>query len=305
MDNPAKTFPFIFYFLLLAIGLGQEDSTIFDQKIRVRKPNESKVVTINATVNPIDVSPTAYRLSIYPRNRPAETQIQKIFFPGEPIQIILPADILNSDSLGNMAKLEPMGDHYVHQYRMFDAASGEIHLTPFDVHVPMDIVKLYVMDEKTGDPIPESDIRVSQDGEVLVSTQLDTSGYKRVRITTKRKSKEPVLFNIDTEGYYPPWKGWITVPEGLSEKVVYISALEPDSGEAVYTVQEDLAPFRVGPENGAEVQFVLIEKEQVAISKVAGDRLYGRVRIFIESHDAYQNVFGWVLRKYLSRNEEK
>ena len=302
MGNPANIRRFIFYGLILALGWGQEDSTIFDQKIRVRKPNESKIVTINATVNPIDVSPTAYRLSIYPRNRPAEMQIQKIFFPGEPIRIILPADILNSDSLGNMAKLEPMGDNYLHQYRMFDAAEGDIHLTPFDVHVPMDIIQLYVMDEKTGDPIPNSDIRVSQGGDVLTSTQLDTSGYKRVRITTKRQFDEPVLFSIDTEGYYPPWKGWITVPEGLSEKVVYISALEPDSGEAVYTVQENLAPFRMGPENGAEVQFVLIEKEQVAISKVAGDRLYGRVRIYIESQNAYQNVFGWVLRKHIALN---
>ena len=81
---------------------------------------------------------------------------------------------------------------------------------------------------------------------------------------------------------------------------MYISALEPDSGEAVYAVQENLAPFRIGPENGAEVQFVLIEKEQVAISKVAGDRLYGRVRIYIESQNAYQNVFGWVLRKHIA-----
>ncbi len=272
MGNPANNRRFIFYGLILAVGWGQEDSTIFDQKIRVRKPNESKIVTINATVNPIDVSPTAYRLSIYPRNRPAEMQIQKIFFPG----------------------------NYLHQYRMFDAAEGDIHLTPFDVHVPMDIIQLYVMDEKTGDPIPNSDIRVSQGGDVLTSTQLDTSGYKRVRITTKRQFDEPVLFSIDTEGYYPPWKGWITVPEGLSEKVVYISALEPDSGEAVYAVQENLAPFRIGPENGAEVQFVLIEKEQVAISKVAGDRLYGRVRIYIESQNAYQNVFGWVLRKHIA-----
>ena len=303
MGNPAKTRRFIFYFFIMSLGLGQEDSTIFDKQIRVRKPNESKTVTINATVNPIDVSPTAYRLSIYPRNRPAEMQIQKIFFPGEPIQIILPADILNPDSLGNMAKLEPMGDHYVHQYRMFDTKPGEIQLTPFDVYVPMDIVKLFVMDQKTGDPIPESNIRVSQDGDILTSTQLDTSGYKRVRITTKRKSDEPVLFSIDTKGYYPPWKGWIAIPEGLSEKVVFISALEPDTGEAIYTVQEDLVPFRVGPENGAEVQFVLIDKEQVAISKVAGDRLYGRVRVFIESHNVYQNVYGWVLRKHILLND--
>lgn len=30
---------------------------------------------------------------------------------------------------------------------MFDAGEGEIRLTPFDVHVPMDIIKLFIMDE--------------------------------------------------------------------------------------------------------------------------------------------------------------
>jgi hypothetical protein len=45
--------------------------------------------------------------------------MRKLFFPGEPIQIILPVNILNTDTLGNIAKMEPLGDAYDIQYRMF------------------------------------------------------------------------------------------------------------------------------------------------------------------------------------------
>ena len=88
------------------------------------------------------------------------------------------------------------------------------------------------------------------------------------------------------------------------EKVVYISSLVPDSGEVLYTIKQDFVPFRAGPENGAEVQFILIKNEQIAVSKVAGDRLYGRMNIFVESKQAYQNVYGWVLGKFVSRKSK-
>ncbi|MDP6339593.1 MAG: hypothetical protein QF842_04590 [Candidatus Marinimicrobia bacterium] len=303
MVNPVKLYRLILLFIFLTSAFGQGDSTIFDSQIRVKKPNESKTATIMAEVNPIDVFPTAYRLSIYPRNRPAEIFIQKLFFPGEPIYIILPADILNPDSLGNVAKLEPMGDNYTHQFRMFDAGEGEIRLTPFDVHVPMDIIKLFIMDETMKKPIPKSKIHVFQNGESLTSTQADTSGYTRVRITTKRDMDSMVLFSIDTQGQYPPWRGRLEVPEGISEKVIEISPFKLEKGESIYEVTEHFTPFRKGPENGAEVLFLLNKREHVAISKVAGDRLFGRVRVYIDTQNKYQNVTGWILRKHLFRKE--
>jgi len=284
MRNPVKTIRNFLLFLCITIIPAQEDSTVVDSTLYREKivVGESETVVINATVNPINIAPTAYRYSIYPRNHPAEPFMQKLFFPGEEIQIILPANILNTDSLGNVAKLEPLGDNYDHQYRMFNAAVGEINLTTFDILGPSDIMKLTVLDSETGNPIGASHVRVTQNGEILSNTQTDTSGYTRVRIPVKRIQDEPVMVSIDTDGRFPTWKGNMDIAEGIFEKTVTISTLKLGPGDTIYEVIDSMVPFREGPENGAVSLFLLNEGDQVVISKVAGDRLFGRVRIYLD-----------------------
>ena len=141
--NFINTIPFLF---LLNFTLAQEDSLNINNT-KIIKSQESETVTISAKVNIIDTNPTAYRFSIYARSKSAEPFIQKLFFPNEPIQIILPLDILNPDSLGNIAKLEPLGDKYSIQYRMFDKQENEIILTTYEVLKPADIIKLTILDK--------------------------------------------------------------------------------------------------------------------------------------------------------------
>ena len=305
MRNPVKTIRNFFLFLCITIIPAQEDSTVVDSTLYREKivVGESETVVINATVNPINIAPTAYRYSIYPRNHPAEPFMQKLFFPGEEIQIILPANILNTDSLGNVAKLEPLGDNYDHQYRMFNAAVGEINLTTFDILGPSDIMKLTVLDSETGNPIGASHVRVTQNGEILSNTQTDTSGYTRVRIPVKRIQDEPVMVSIDTDGRFPTWKGNMDIAEGIFEKTVAISTLKLGPGDTIYEVIDSMVPFREGPENGAVSLFLLNEGDQVVISKVAGDRLFGRVRIYLDKQGIYRNISGWILGKHLNRME--
>ena len=305
MRNPVKTIRNFLLFLCITIIPAQEDSTVVDSTLYREKivVGESETVVINATVNPINIAPTAYRYSIYPRNHPAEPFMQKLFFPGEEIQIILPANILNTDSLGNVAKLEPLGDNYDHQYRMFNAAVGEINLTAFVILGPSDIMKLTVLDSETGNPIGASHVRVTQNGEILSNTQTDTSGYTRVRIPVKRIQDEPVMVSIDTDGRFPTWKGNMDIAEGIFEKTVTISTLKLGPGDTIYEVIDSMVPFREGPENGAVSLFLLNEGDQVVISKVAGDRLFGRVRIYLDKQGIYRNISGWILGKHLNRIE--
>ena len=73
MRNPVKTIRNFLLFLCITIIPAQEvstvvDSTLYREKIVV---GESETVVINATVNPINIAPTAYRYSIYPRNLPS------------------------------------------------------------------------------------------------------------------------------------------------------------------------------------------------------------------------------------------
>ena len=63
---------------------------------------------------------------------------------------------------------------------------------------------------------------------------------------------------------------------------------------------QDFVPFREGPENGSSVLFLLNSGDQVVVSKVAGDRLFGRVKVFLEMQGKYKNVNGWILHKYVT-----
>jgi len=295
----ARAVNFYKYFALvfiLTFTLAQNDSL----NIEVNKSQESEVVSISASINTIDTTPTAYRFSVYERSHSAEPFIQKLFFPGEPIQIVLPIDILSADSLGNIAKLEPLGGKYSIQYRMFNKAQNEIILTQFDVLKPADILKLTIIDKDSGDPVPNCKIESFQNGQLLSYSNSDSLGYSRLRIPLQREKDFPIIISINTNGQFQLYKREINIIEGTSEKIIELSSLQLDKGEAIYNVIQDFVPFREGPENGSSVLFLLNSGDQVVVSKVAGDRLFGRVKVFLETQGKYKNVNGWILHKYVN-----
>ena len=137
MVNQTNFFKKFTFFLVISAAFAQ-DAISNINSLEITKSQESKTVSITAIVNTIETNPTAYRFSVYARSKSAEPFIQKLFFPNEPIQIILPLDILSSDTLGNIAKLEPLGDKYSIQYRMFNKQDNEIKLTLYEVLKPAD-----------------------------------------------------------------------------------------------------------------------------------------------------------------------
>ena len=230
--------------------------------------------------------------------------MQKLFFPGEPIQIVLPINILSNDSLGNIAKLEPLGDKYSIQYRMFNKREKEIILTSFQILIPADLLKLSIMDEESGKPIINSKIEIIQDGVLLSYASSDSLGHTRLRIPLKRDKDIPIIISIDTNGQFQLYKRELKIEEGSSEKIIMLSSIKLEVGETIYQVINDLVPFREGPENGSTVLFLLNSGDQVIVSKVAGDRLFGRVKVFLESQGKYKNLNGWILDKYVNIKDE-
>ena len=257
---------------------------------------EASSVNIIAKVNAVDTKPTAYRMSYYPRNHPAEPYITKLFFPGEKMQVVIPEGILNSDTLGNVARLEPLGGDYDIQYRMFNKVKDEIVLTPFTVRYISDIIKMKITDSND-QSVPFAKKRVTQAGKLLTHAVTDSMGYTRVRVPVSRNVEEGVIISIITDGLFPTWTETYFVPNGSTDKIIELSNLQLLKGESIYTVNTDLAPFREGPENGSNVLFLLNNGEQLAISKVAGDRLYGRVRIYLDKQKNYNYFSGWILSK--------
>ena len=133
----------------------------------------------------------------------------------------------------------------------------------------------------------------------LSSSKSDSLGYSRLRIPLNREKDIPINILIDTDGKFQLYRREIVIKEGTSEEIIMLSSLKLEIGETVYHVIDDLVPFREGPENGSSVLFFLNSGDQVVVSKVAGDRLFGRVNVFLEMQGRYKNVNGWILHKYV------
>ncbi len=298
MVNQTNFFKKFTFFLVISAAFAQ-DAISNINSLEITKSQESKTVSITAIVNTIETNPTAYRFSVYARSKSAEPFIQKLFFPNEPIQIILPLDILSSDTLGNIAKLEPLGDKYSIQYRMFNKQDNEIKLTLYEVLKPADILKLTILNKESKKPVSNVNTLAFQNGELLSSSKSDSLGYSRLRIPLNREKDIPINILIDTDGKFQLYRREIVIKEGTSEGIIMLSSLKLEIGETVYQVIDDLVPFREGPENGSSVLFFLNSGDQVVVSKVAGDRLFGRVNVFLEMQGRYKNVNGWILHKYV------
>ena len=182
---------------------------------------------------------------------------------------------------------------------LFNKQDNEIKLTLYEVLKPADILKLTILNKESKKPVSNVNTLAFQNGELLSSSKSDSLGYSRLRIPLNREKDIPINILIDTDGKFQLYRREIVIKEGTSEEIIMLSSLKLEIGETVYQVIDDLVPFREGPENGSSVLFFLNSGDQVVVSKVAGDRLFGRVNVFLEMQGRYKNVNGWILHKYV------
>jgi len=261
------------------------------------KSVESKVVEISATISYDSFEPRAFKLSLFPRKSPSEVYISRMFFPGDSIQIILPYNILSEDTLGNIASLEPVGGSYEKLYRLFTKSEEKIDLGNFRIKIKSDIIKLSLIDGFDFKPISKALLQISSSSQIIFSAMSDSMGYTRLRIPINRDNTTPVVLRVDTDGRYPPWQENLEIPKGVSSKTIPLYPMQVDEGVSIYKVVKELSPLRKGPENGSETLFLLNSGDLIAVNKVAGDRVYGRVRIDLYNKQSFKYFEGWVLNK--------
>jgi hypothetical protein len=235
---------------------------------------ESKVVLISATIELGKNSPSAFKLSLFKRKSPSEIFISRMFFPGDSIQIILPENILSEDTLGNIASLEPIGGSYEKLYRLFTRSVENIDLGNFKIKIKSDIIKLSLINGINFKPISMASLQVSSNSKIIFSAISDSMGYTRLRIPVNRDNLE--------------------ISKGISSKTIPLYPIQADEGASIYKVVKELTPLRKGPENGSETFFFLNIGELIAVNKVAGNRMYGRVRIDLYDKQSFEYFEGWV-----------
>ena len=255
---------------------------------------ESKVVLISATIELGKNSPSAFKLSLFKRKSPSEIFISRMFFPGDSIQIILPENILSEDTLGNIASLEPIGGSYEKLYRLFTKSVENIDLGNFKIKIKSDIIKLSLINGINFRPISMASLQVSLNSKIIFSAISDSMGYTRLRIPVNRDNEAPIVLRIDTDGKYPPWQENLEISKGISSNTIRLYPIQADEGASIYKVVKKLTPLRKGPENGSETLFFLNSGELIAVNKVAGNRMFGRVRIDLYDKQSFEYFEGWV-----------
>ncbi len=262
---------------------------------------EYDVVTLTAPIEIKESSPTAYKLGLFKRSHPAEPFIEKVFFPGEPIKIVLPRNVFDTEELGNRAVLTPFGSDFNPLEHLFSLTEEEeLTLPPFIIKPPPAILKIYCFSRGDSLPIAEALISVvDEEGQPKIFNT-DSTGYARVE-TSRPGVDDDVKISVDTQGKTPPWLGRIMLnSEGRGEKTIWLGSYpETDSSGVVYTVISDLVPLRRGPENGSESIFLLSEGDRITVTKISGDRVFGSTEVYIEAHANPVKFSGWVLKKFL------
>ena len=204
---------------------------------------------------------------------------------------------LAKDTLGNIASLEPVGGSYEKLYRLFTKSEEKIDLGNFRIKTKSDIIKLSLIDGFDFKPISKALLQISSSSQIIFSAISDSMGYTRLRIPINRDNTTPVVLRVDTDGRYPPWQENLEIPKGVSSKTIPLYPMQVDEGVSIYKVVKELSPLRKGPENGSETLFLLNSGDLIAVNKVAGDRVYGRVRIDLYNKQSFKYFEGWVLNK--------
>jgi len=275
---------------------------LLDREPEVAVQFTASDLTIQVPVKAVGGEPNAYRLTLSQRNRPAEPLMEKIFFPNEPIKVVLPVAIFSTEKLGNIAILTPLGGDYEPQNQFFTIPQGsELQLHPFLIKPLPDLLRITVLEEETGLPVKGAIVSVSDQFRLLTQTITDSLGYARIEIEQGEAPRREYKVMISTEGTFPPWSGLVAVgAEHSGLKTVQLRRLLQDSeGSHPYRVLENLVPFKSGPENGSPVLFFLSAGDHIQVSKVSGDRVFGSVAVQTSEDIRIQIFQGWVLKKYL------
>jgi hypothetical protein len=260
-------------------------------------------VTIVAPILILDAQPTAYRLSIFDRRNTAEPLLQQVFFPGDSIKLVLPRNTLSREPLGNLAVLTPLGGDFVEVRHTFSVTPDPRIMLPISKVQRIPYVLFGTVYRRADNtPVAGAEVSLADSQHVFATSISDTMGFYRMQLRASQGEQEKLKLTVDTKGDLPK----LSIPFNFNSdhevrRDLFLGPPQTFLEKGVpYRVNENLVPFREGPENGAPVHFFLSKGDLVIVSKVAGDRLFGLTEIRDETRGTTQEVEGWVLNRYVS-----
>ncbi len=259
-------------------------------------------VDIEVPIKVEEGSPTAYRLTLYSGRDTTKAVIERILMPGDRMAVTLPRSLFLPDTLIHKAVLEPLGDDYLTRVQRFRYTGPTITLPVSTIRIKpvrLDGRIIYLRD---GVAVTNADIIVQFPDGNQSTTHSDSAGAFHFTFPADVLKDSLLTVSVVSAGSFPVNSQ--VIPLSAASKSYSVEFVVGPSAEfyqmgAPYLVMDNLTPFRKGPENGAEIQFLLPKDETIMVTTVAGDRLKAIVELKSERSRKPQYETGWVLAKHV------
>ncbi|NOZ75773.1 MAG: carboxypeptidase regulatory-like domain-containing protein [FCB group bacterium] len=258
-------------------------------------------VEINAPIQIEEGQPTAFRLTLYSGRDTTKAIIERILMPEDRMAVTLPRSLFLPDTLIHKAVIEPLGGDYLTRIHHFSYTGPTITLPISRIRLRPVIIQGSIHQLRDGSPVSDAEVTVETPRGQRTTIYSDSLGNYRYSFPAEILKDSMVTLSTTLSGSYPVNAKQVRFTTSKNYTINFLvgpSARFYQLG-APYLVLDNLTPFRVGPENGAKIQFLLPKDETLMVTTVAGDRLKAFIEMKSESSKKSQFQEGWVLSKHV------
>ncbi len=258
-------------------------------------------VEIHAPIRIDEGNPTAFKFRVFSGRDTSKAVISRMMMPGEKIAVSLPRSLFLPDSLQNRVEIDPQGGDFIPIIQKFHYTGPVITLPESVVKLRPVLVRGYIYQRRNGIAIAGAEVNVRFSDGNQTSGKTDANGKYAFNFPSAVLEDSLMTISAELTNSFP-----------VTSKIVHMTDSKLYSTDfqvgptaefyakgTPYIVLENLTPFRKGPENGAEILFMLPKDETIMVTAVAGDRLKAVVeqKVGVGDHPQYQE--GWVLSQFV------
>ena len=257
---------------------------------------EYQDIHIYAPLQLVNTLPEAYQVYIFDKDNEVDALFAATYMPEERIEVYLPQNTLSTDKNSNIFVISPQGRDMPEIRKKFTGIRyGDITL-PITQIIKTPAIVEGVVFRRYDDRMLGGIQLVAKDSTgrtFYTKSRLD--GDYRFELPNEYGYRNDIVVSAGVGSLFPVvtkdaqfdgnFNLELDFPLGPSKEFV-------DRGN-LYIVKNNLTHFRIASSNGSFTPFLLGKNDIVAVTKVAGNRLYGLVEIFWSDENA-EMISGWV-----------
>ena len=257
---------------------------------------EYRDIHIYAPLQVVNTLPQAYQVYIYDKDNEVDALFAATYMPEEKIEVYLPQNTLSTDKNGTIFVISPQGrDMPEIKIKFTGVRYGDITLPVSKIIKTPAIVEGLVFRRYDDRMLGGIQLVAADSTGRTFYTKSRLDGDYRFELPNEYGYRNDIVVSAGVGSLFPVVKKdaqfngkfnlEMDFPLGPSKEFV-------EQGN-LYIVINNLTHFRIASSNGSFTPFLLAKNDIVAVTQVAGNRLYGLVEIFWSDENA-EMISGWV-----------